>query len=39
MALAELLTLYIQSEPLFRRDQQALGPIGDLPPGDIEPRI
>lgn len=39
MALAELLTLYMQSEPLFRRDQQALGPIGDLPPGDIEPRI
>jgi len=37
-ALAELLILYIQSEPLFRRDQQALGPIGDLPPGEIEPR-
>ena len=37
-ALAELLILYIQSEPLFRRDQQALGPIGDLPPSEIEPQ-
>ncbi len=38
VALADLLTLYIQSEPLFRRDQEALGPIGDLPPGDIDPQ-
>lgn len=37
-ALARLLTLYMQSEPLFRRDQAALGPIGDLPPAEIEPR-
>ncbi len=37
-ALARLLALYIQSDPLFRRDQEALGPIGDLPPAEIEPR-
>jgi len=37
-ALARLLTLYMQSEPLFRRDQAVLGPIGDLPPAEIEPR-
>lgn len=37
LALAQLLMLYMQSEPLFRRDQQALGPIGDLPPAEIEP--
>lgn len=37
-ALARLLTLYMQSDPLFRRDQEALGPIGDLPPAEIEPR-
>ncbi len=37
-ALARLLTFYMQSDPLFRRDQEALGPIGDLPPAEIEPR-
>lgn len=37
-ALTRLLVLYMQSEPLFRRDQQALGPLGDLPPGEIEPQ-
>lgn len=33
-ALARLLALYMQVEPLFRRDRQALGPIGDLPAGE-----
>ncbi|MDF3813311.1 osmoprotectant NAGGN system M42 family peptidase [Rhodopseudomonas sp. BAL398] len=37
IALTRLLVLYMQSEPLFRRDQQALGPVGDLPPAEIEP--
>ncbi|HLT79052.1 MAG TPA: osmoprotectant NAGGN system M42 family peptidase [Ferrovibrio sp.] len=31
-ALARLLCLYMQSKPLFARDDQALGPPGDLPP-------
>lgn len=34
MALSRLLALYIQSEPLFRRDRAAIGPVGDLPTGD-----
>jgi len=34
-ALARLLALYMQSEPLFSRDREALGPVGDLPAGDI----
>jgi len=35
LAVARLLALYMQSEPLFRRDREALGPVGDLPAGDI----
>jgi peptidase M42 family hydrolase len=35
LAVARLLTLYMQSELLFRRDREALGPVGDLPAGDI----
>lgn len=31
MALSELLMRYMQSEPLFARDEDALGPVGDLP--------
>lgn len=32
VALARLLTLYMQSKPLFARDKAVLGPLGDLPP-------
>lgn len=32
IALARLLTLYMQSKPLFARDKAVLGPLGDLPP-------
>jgi len=38
MALARLLTLYMQSKPLFARDKDALGPLGDLPPAEPERR-
>lgn len=31
LALSELLMHYMQSEPLFARDEEALGPVGDLP--------
>ncbi len=31
-ALARLLCLYMQSKPLFARDEQVMGPPGDLPP-------
>ena len=34
-ALARLLALYMQSPRLFHRDREALGPMGDLPPGDV----
>jgi hypothetical protein len=30
-SLARLLALYMQSQPLFERDEAALGPMGDLP--------
>ncbi|MEX2200780.1 MAG: osmoprotectant NAGGN system M42 family peptidase [Dongiaceae bacterium] len=30
-ALARLLVLYMQSPPLFERDTEAIGPVGDLP--------
>lgn len=33
-ALSRLLSLYIQTPPLFKRDLHALGPIGDLPAAD-----
>jgi len=33
-ALGRLLVLYIQNRPLFQRDTEALGPVGDLPAGD-----
>lgn len=33
-ALSRLLELYMQSEPLFARDKEALGPVGDLPMHD-----
>lgn len=35
LALSRLLALYMQSEPLFRRDERALGPLGDLPASDL----
>lgn len=35
-ALSRLLALYMQNRPLFQRDTEALGPIGDLPAGDTE---
>lgn len=35
LAVARLLVLYMQSDLLFRRDREALGPVGDLPAGDI----
>ncbi len=31
LALSRILALYAQSEPLFARDEAALGPVGDLP--------
>ncbi|TVR98529.1 MAG: osmoprotectant NAGGN system M42 family peptidase [Rhodospirillales bacterium] len=34
-SLARLLALYMQSAPLFERDAEALGPIGDLPHQEI----
>jgi peptidase M42 family hydrolase len=35
IAVARLLVLYMQSDLLFRRDREALGPVGDLPAGDV----
>ncbi|TVR81470.1 MAG: osmoprotectant NAGGN system M42 family peptidase [Rhodospirillales bacterium] len=35
-SLARLLALYMQSAPLFERDAEALGPIGDLPHQETE---
>jgi peptidase M42 family hydrolase len=35
-ALARLLSLYMQSNPLFERDSESLGPVGDLPPVESE---
>jgi peptidase M42 family hydrolase len=35
LAVARLLVLYMQSGLLFRRDREALGPMGDLPAGDL----
>jgi peptidase M42 family hydrolase len=35
-ALSRLLVLYMQNRSLFRRDTEALGPMGDLPAGDVE---
>jgi peptidase M42 family hydrolase len=37
-ALARLLMLYMQSKPLFERDTEAIGPVGDLPPAKSAPR-
>lgn len=34
-ALARLLTAYMTTPPLFDRDTEALGPIGDLPAADV----
>jgi len=31
VSLAELITMYVQSEPLFHRDRRALGPLEDFP--------
>lgn len=31
LSLARLLILYMQSKPLFARDQEVMGPVGDLP--------
>jgi peptidase M42 family hydrolase len=36
MSLARLLTLYMQAKPLFKRDTEAMGPIGDLPASEAE---
>jgi peptidase M42 family hydrolase len=36
IALAGLLGLYMQSKPLFERDVEALGPIGDLPASEAD---
>ena len=38
VALSRLLTLYMQSEQLFSRDRQALGPMGDLPASEPSER-
>ncbi|MGF1610144.1 MAG: osmoprotectant NAGGN system M42 family peptidase [Kiloniellales bacterium] len=35
-ALSRLLMLYMQTPPLFQRDTEALGPMGDLPAADSE---
>jgi peptidase M42 family hydrolase len=35
-ALAELLALYMQSDPLFKRDSKAMGPIGDFPDPQLQ---
>lgn len=35
-ALSRLLVLYMQKRSLFERDTEALGPVGDLPAGDVE---
>ena len=35
-ALSRLLTLYMQTRPLFARDTEALGPIGDLPAAEAD---
>ena len=35
-ALARLLTHYMQAEPLFQRDTEAMGPLGDLPASDAD---
>lgn len=35
-ALSRLLILYMQTRPLFERDTEALGPLGDLPAADGE---
>jgi peptidase M42 family hydrolase len=35
VAVARLVMLYMQSDLLFRRDREALGPVGDLPAGDV----
>ncbi len=35
LAVGRLLVLYMQSDLLFRRDREALGPVGDLPAGDV----
>jgi peptidase M42 family hydrolase len=35
-AVARLISLYIQSPPLFARDIEPMGPIGDLPAGEAD---
>jgi peptidase M42 family hydrolase len=35
-ALAELLALYMQSDPLFKRDSKAMGPISDFPDPQLQ---
>ena len=35
-ALARLLALYMQSQPLFERDSEVMGPVGDLPAGEAD---
>lgn len=35
-ALSRLLALYVQSKPLFERDTDVMGPLGDLPAADVE---
>jgi hypothetical protein len=36
IALARLVSVYMQSPRLFERDEEALGPIGDLPASEYE---
>src|SRR5690606_2515034 len=36
-ALSRLLVAYMRSKPLFERDVEALGPVGDLPPSEEAP--
>lgn len=36
IALARLVNVYMQSPRLFERDEEALGPMGDLPAGEYE---
>jgi peptidase M42 family hydrolase len=35
-AVARLLGLYMQAEPLFKRDTEAMGPLGDLPASEAD---
>lgn len=36
LALTTLLTRYVESPPLFKRDRAPIGPLGDFPPADVQ---